>query len=128
MDRRRGAFNPRPDPSCTGISGASGSGRSSTGVPLWHWRRTRKAPSGPRSCPLSTMASNLVERHHSRLWQKPPPGASHEEIWAQCDGAAVVSIERLGLVHTCLLHTFLVGFRPRRCPDDEGLDTTARIW
>ena len=28
---------------------------------------------------------------------------------------------------TCLLHTFLFGFRPRRCPDNEGLDTTAQL-
>ena len=28
---------------------------------------------------------------------------------------------------SCLLHTFLVGFRPRRCPDNEGLDATARL-
>ena len=50
--------------------------------------------------PLSTTAPVPVESHHYRLQQNPLPGKPHVEVWAKCDMVAVVSIERLDLVHT----------------------------
>lgn len=51
MDQWHCAFNPNPDAACSEVSNASGSRISSSGVPLWDWRRTREAPSESRSCP-----------------------------------------------------------------------------
>ncbi|MGH7744192.1 MAG: type II toxin-antitoxin system PemK/MazF family toxin [Candidatus Dormibacteria bacterium] len=50
--------------------------------------------------PLSTTAPDPVEAHHYRLKQNPLPGAQEKVVWAKCDMVAVVSIERLDLVHT----------------------------
>ena len=50
--------------------------------------------------PLSTTAPDQVESHHYRLKQNPLPGAADKVVWAKCDMVAVVSIERLDLVHT----------------------------
>ena len=50
--------------------------------------------------PLSTTAPDPVEAHHYRLKQNPLPGTADKVVWAKCDMVAVVSIERLDLVHT----------------------------
>ena len=50
--------------------------------------------------PLSATAPDPVEAHHYRLKQNPLPGAQEKVVWAKCDMVAVVSTERLDLVHT----------------------------
>lgn len=50
--------------------------------------------------PLSTTAPDPIEAHHYRLKQNPLPGPADKVVWAKCDMVAVVSIERLDLVHT----------------------------
>ena len=50
--------------------------------------------------PLSTTAPDPIEAHHYRFRQNPLPDARDREVWAKCDMVAVVSIQRLDLLHT----------------------------
>lgn len=45
--------------------------------------------------PLSTTAPDAVQPYHYRLANNPIPGDAATELWAKCDMAATVCLERL---------------------------------